>query len=146
MDRLSSKKIPSMQKNYNNLQDIFATSCDILQYQDILKKIKPEKDKNWKNKEFENMRIEIELIDMLFYVHCERIDRGYNDFLIARQSINNVPIYFQLEAFTDNDHNYHTGFILFSKNPKLFVEECIVPEQFRDELYKFLYIIINHLE
>ena len=136
------KEIKSMQKNVNCIKDIYRTSCSILQFQNDFEKIIPKQElsnQSWKEYEIQNMTIRLELIDNLFYVNCIRTEDGYEDYLLARQIIDDdVPIYFELFAFTDSQNSFRRGKILYSKSPKLFIENCSLNICSKERLYKFL--------
>ena len=85
-------------------------------------------DYDWNKDEIQNMKIDIDSMDMLFNVNCKHTDKGSEDYLIGRQIINNVPIYFNLTAFRshNNDPPIRKGKILFCKSPQLFIEVCNV--------------------
>ena len=97
-------------------------------------------DYDWKKDEIQNMKIDIDSMDMLFNVNCKHTDKGSEDYLIGRQIINNVPIYFNLTAFRshNNDPPIRKGKILFCKSPQLFAEKCNLSNYQRNRLYIFL--------
>ena len=137
---MDSNKFKSMQKNIECLQDILDISCDILPYQeDFEKHIPPEEYKEWCENELRNMTIKIKLIDRLFYVECKHTRKGYEDYLLARQIVNDVPIYFEMYGFTNhNEPPEYWGEILYCKSPKTFIENCNFTDCVKERLYNFL--------
>lgn len=135
----SYKNFKSLQKGINNVKDIEDISCDILKFQDYLIKNIPKEEKTkWTDEEIETMKINVEKIDKLLHVSCIMISTGFIDHLVARQIVDNVPIYFELSAFTNSDNSFHSGEILYAKEPETFVNACQVNNQYKKIFRNYL--------
>ena len=136
----SCKNFKSLQKGINSIEDISGISHDILIFQDYLAKNIPKEEKTkWTVGEIETMKINVKKIDQLLHVSCIKTDTGFIDHLIARQIVDdNVPIYFELSAFTSNDSSFHSGEILYAKEPETFIKACQVNKQYKKIFRNYL--------
>ena len=138
--RSQSLALKSMQIDIKSVKDILNKSEYILLCQEHLeKKINAEESEKWNDIEFQNMIIDINSIDTLFYVDCKYTDFGYEYYLVGRQKINDFPIYFSLDADADFDESIPPrGEILFCKSLKLFIENYPYSNCLKERIYNFL--------
>ena len=139
-----NKTIPSMIANYNCINHIYSEMYDILQNINYFeKKVPPTENNDWTKDEITSMPIDIKSIDMLFDINTEYTCQNTEDeeeiceyYLVARQLINETPIYFSLYIKQYDD--YCIGEITFGKNPKKFIKDITYSDCFKERMFKFL--------
>ena len=130
-----ARPIKCLKTGYKKFKSLYRFFGKIFTQQQFLHKITfPNENDKWTKDELENMHINIYSINVIFDISDEVNDNRYgiNYYLVARQIINNKPIYFLLRAFNEfyNEYDAPVGEIVLSKHPKEFFEH------FSDEAFK----------
>ena len=138
--------IKSMKTGFDSLNNVYNLFMQIIQESKSFKKRIPFNDvKNWTDEDIRKVEINIFSIDAVFdaYRIIGDSDSTNHYHLVARQIINNVPIYFKMKALNKYTSYYHIeGTILFSKSPTYFVEE-FSDSNIKREMYYFLEKSLN---
>ena len=102
----------------------------------LLKKVfSPEREKLWNENELENMRIETDLIDLLFDVYCDdKIEYVRDYILIARMRKDNNSIYVALTGTEIVKDSYFGGYIIFTKESENFTD--IIADHYKPHFIK----------
>ena len=148
------RPIKSIKANFETLKEIYDTFIHISRPFYNLKKNTPFNDrKNWTEDEIQKMTMNIHSIDAIFDARCDHDKNNdkYYYYLVARQIINNVPIYFILEALDQStDDKFHSeGVITFSKSPEYFLKEFwsdFLKERMSGVLKKSLNVDLKSIE
>ena len=91
----------------------------------------------WDEDELQTFKIELELIDRLYYVCME--EDFYHDYdIVARVQYKNEPLFVQLSACDDPSSYELFGSIYVSRNPNLFLNVIDTPIRDKNLVYKSL--------